>query len=90
MLNGGSWPLWRAGELVGVYYSKPYKDDIVLFFRASVVGRNPWQPNDEISHVGYFGRNELPEPMGPGVRTRIIDALDGATRIVRIIPATHA
>jgi 8-oxo-dGTP diphosphatase len=79
----------EPGELVGVY-SKPYKDDIVLFFRASVVGRNPWQPNDEISHFGYFGRNELPEPMGPGVRARIIDALDGTTGIVRIIPATHA
>jgi 8-oxo-dGTP diphosphatase len=78
----------EAGELVGVY-SKPYKDDIVLFFRASVVGRHPWQPNDEISHMGYFGRNELPEPMGPGVRTRIIDALDGTRGIVRIIPETH-
>lgn len=79
----------EAGELVGVY-SKPYKDDIVLFFRASVVGRHPWQPNDEISHMGYFGRNELPEPMGPGVRTRIVDALEGARGIVRIIPETHA
>jgi 8-oxo-dGTP diphosphatase len=78
----------ETGELVGVY-SKPYKDDIVLFFRASVVGRNPWRPNDEISHVGYFGRDELPEPMSPGVRTRIIDALDGAREIVRVIPATH-
>jgi len=79
----------EAGELVGVY-SKPYKDDIVLFFRASVVARNPWQPNDEISHVGYFGRNELPEPMGPGVHTRIIDALDGARGTVRVIPEAHA
>jgi 8-oxo-dGTP diphosphatase len=78
-----------AGELVGVY-SKPYKDDIVLFFRASVVGRNPWQPNDEISDMGYFRRSELPEPMGLGVRTRIIDALDGTAGIVRIIPVTSA
>lgn len=78
-----------TGDLVGVY-SKPYKDDIVLFIRASVVGRNPWQPNDEISDMGYFCRSELPEPMGPGVRTRIIDALDGATGIVRVIPETHA
>jgi hypothetical protein len=78
-----------AGELVGVY-SKPYKDDIVLFFRANVVGRNPWQPNDEISHMGYFGRSELPEPMGLGVRTRIIDALAGSAGIMRIIPVTPA
>jgi 8-oxo-dGTP diphosphatase len=77
----------EAGELVGVY-CKPYKDDIVLFFRAKVAGHNPWQPNDEISHVGYFGRDELPEPMGLSVRTRIIDALDGITGIVRVIPET--
>jgi ADP-ribose pyrophosphatase YjhB (NUDIX family) len=74
-------------ELVGVY-SKPYKDDIVLFFRASVVGQNPWQPNDEIAQMGYFGRNELPEPMGFVARTRIIDALDGTKGIVRVIART--
>jgi 8-oxo-dGTP diphosphatase len=78
-----------TGELVGIY-SKPYKDDLVLFFRASVVRRNPWQPNDEISQMGYFGRDELPEPMSPGVRTRIIDALDGAAGIVRVISEIHA
>ncbi|MGO9948459.1 MAG: NUDIX hydrolase [Steroidobacteraceae bacterium] len=71
--------------LVGVY-SKPLKDDLVLFFRARVLGRNQWQPNDEISEIGYFGRDDLPEPMGLGARTRIIDALDGITGIVRVIP----
>ena len=78
----------EVGELVGVY-SRPYKDDIVLFFRAREVGHNPWRPNDEISHLGYFRRDELPEPMSFGVRTRIIDALNGVTGIVRIIPETH-
>jgi ADP-ribose pyrophosphatase YjhB (NUDIX family) len=76
-----------VGELVGVY-SKPYKDDIVLFFRARVVAHHPWQPNDEIAQIGYFGRNDLPEPMGFVARTRIIDALDGITGIVRVIPET--
>jgi 8-oxo-dGTP diphosphatase len=71
--------------LVGVY-SKPLKDDLVLFFRARVLGRNQWQPNEEISAIGYFGRDDLPEPMGLGARTRIIDALDGITGIVRVIP----
>ena len=74
-------------ELVGVY-SKPYKDDIVLFFRARVVAHNPWHPNDEIAQIGYFGRDDLPEPMGLVARTRIIDALDGITGIVRVIPET--
>src|SRR5271165_129643 len=67
----------EPGALVGVY-SKPSKDDVVLFFRARVISQIPWQPDDEISHLGYFGRNELPEPMSDGVRTRIIDALEGA------------
>jgi 8-oxo-dGTP diphosphatase len=71
--------------LVGVY-CKPLKDDLVIFFRARVLGRNQWQPNDEISEMGYFGRDELPGPMGLGARTRIIDAFDGINGIVRIIP----
>src|SRR5579862_7731260 len=50
-----------AEELVGVY-SKPSKDDIVLFFRARVVTQHPWQPNEEIAQLGYFGRADLPEP----------------------------
>jgi 8-oxo-dGTP diphosphatase len=78
-----------AEELIGVY-SKPYKDDIVLFFRARVVAQNPWQPTDEITQIGYFGRDDLPQPMGLVARTRIIDALDGITGIVRVIPETAA
>jgi hypothetical protein len=76
-------------ELVGVY-SKTYKNDVVLFFRARVVAQNPWQPNDEIAQLGYFGRDELLEPMGLVARTRIIDALDGIAGIVRVMPETVA
>jgi len=74
-----------ADGLVGVY-SKPQKDDLVLFLRARVLGQIPWQPNAEISDIGYFGRDELPEPMGLGARTRILDALDGTIGVVRVIP----
>jgi 8-oxo-dGTP diphosphatase len=74
-----------AESLVGVY-CKPHKDDIVLFVRARVIAYHPWQPNGEIAQLGYFGRASLPEPMGLGARTRIIDALDGIKGIVRIIP----
>jgi 8-oxo-dGTP diphosphatase len=76
-------------ELVGVY-SKPHKNDIVLFFRAVVVAQNPWKPNDEIAQMGYFGRDDLPEPMGLLARTRIIDALNGMTGIMRVIAETAA
>jgi hypothetical protein len=62
----------------------------VLFFRARVVAHNPWQPSDEIAQIGYFGRDDLPEPMGIVARTRIIDALDGMTGIVRVMPETPA
>jgi 8-oxo-dGTP diphosphatase len=71
--------------LVGVY-AKPLKDDLVLFLRARVLRRNQWQPSDEISEMGYFGRDELPEPMGLGARTRIVDAFDGIAGILRVIP----
>ena len=74
-----------ADGLVGVY-SKPHNNDLVLFMRARVLSHHPWEPNSEISQLGYFARDELPEPMGLGVRTRIIDALDGITGIVRAIP----
>jgi 8-oxo-dGTP diphosphatase len=74
-----------ADGLVGVY-SKPQKNDLVLFLRARVLGKIPWQPNAEISHIAYFGRDDLPEPMSLGARTRILDALDGAVGVVRIIP----
>jgi 8-oxo-dGTP diphosphatase len=76
-------------DLVGVY-SKPFKDDIVLFFRARVVAHNPWQPNGEIAQLGYFSRADLPAPMGLGARIRIIDALDGMRGVVRIIPEETA
>ena len=75
-------------ELIGVY-SKTYRDDLVLFFGARIVGRNPWRPTDEISQLGYFGRNELPQPMGFVARTRIIDALDGVRGVMRVIPDTE-
>ena len=74
-----------ADALVGVY-CKPKNNDLVLFMRARVLSRQPWEPNGEISQLGYFARDELPEPMGTGVRTRIIDAFDGLTGIVRVIP----
>ena len=61
-----------------------------LSYRDRMVGRNPWQPNDEISQMDYFGRYELSKPMGLGARTRIIDALDGVTGVMRIIPRPHA
>ena len=74
----------EPGELLGVY-AKPLENDLVLSFRASVIGRTPWCPNDEIAEVGYFGRDELPEPMSAAARARVHDAFDGRLGIFRVI-----
>jgi 8-oxo-dGTP diphosphatase len=75
------------GELLGVY-AKPQQDDLVLSFRASVIGRSPWAPNDEIAELGYFGRDELPEPMSIAARTRVLDAFEGSGGIFRVVDTT--
>src|SRR5262245_58488674 len=76
----------EPGELLGVY-AKPLKDDIVLSIRARVTARHPWHPNEEIAEFGYFGSNELPDPMSEAARARIVDALEGRSGVVRIIGA---
>lgn len=45
--------LVQTGHLIGVY-AKPFNDDIVLFFTAHVLGQEAWQPDDEISELGFF------------------------------------
>lgn len=72
-----------VGALIGVY-AAPFKDDIVLFFRATVVDRVAWQPDDEIAAVGYFPREALPRPMNGRALRRIDDAFDGCTGVVRV------
>jgi ADP-ribose pyrophosphatase YjhB (NUDIX family) len=76
------------GELLGVY-AKPQEDDLVLSFRASVIGRSAWSPNAEIAELGYFGRDELPEPMSVAARTRVLDAFDGSDSIFRVVDTTE-
>ena len=74
----------EPGILVGVY-AKPDQNDVVLCFRAEVLRRNGWKPNDEISEVRYFSAAELPAQMTPAARTRIIDALEGRSGVFRVI-----
>jgi ADP-ribose pyrophosphatase YjhB (NUDIX family) len=78
--------LVRAGRLIGVY-ALPPRDDVVLFFEATVVGREPWQPNGEIVEVAFFPEDELPEPMGSRAKVRIQDAFAGLTGVVRVFDA---
>lgn len=74
----------EPGELLGVY-AKPEQDDLVLSFRANVIGRNHWQPDDEIAELGYFGRDELPEAVSAAAEARMIDAFTGQVGLFRVV-----
>ncbi|HEX8035977.1 MAG TPA: NUDIX hydrolase [Ktedonobacterales bacterium] len=73
----------KIGDLIGVY-STPAKDNVVLSFVAQVVGRSPWRPTGEIAEIGFFGRDELPQPMRQRTRERIADAFAGQRGVVRV------
>ncbi|MEM8535110.1 MAG: NUDIX domain-containing protein [Chloroflexota bacterium] len=75
--------LVQTGHLIGVY-AKPVRDDIVLFFTAHILGREAWQPDNEITEVGFFAQDQLPVPMSEPSRIRIQDAFDGRTGVYRV------
>jgi hypothetical protein len=66
-------------------YASPYRDDLVLHFRATVVDRGDWSPSDEIIDCRAFPPTELPEPMRPHTVARVKDGLSGRTGIFRIL-----
>lgn len=70
-------------RLIGIYCS-PSKDDIVLFMEADLLEQGEWQPNDEITEIGFFGWQELPSPMDTLSLQRIQDAFEGRAGILRI------
>ena len=74
----------ELGELLGVY-AKLQEDDVVLSVRARVIGGGEFVPNAEIAECGYFGRDQLPDPMTLAARSRILDALDVNCGVVRVI-----
>ncbi|MGA9769441.1 MAG: NUDIX domain-containing protein [Blastocatellia bacterium] len=74
----------KPKRLVGVY-SKPSRDDLLLFIEADLVEQGEWQPNDEISEIGFFGWKDLPSPMDALNLTRIQDAFEGKSGIVRVL-----
>lgn len=63
------------GPLLGIY-STPFKDNLVLTFEASIVGRGKWAPNSEISEYGWYAAAALPEPIRPRAHIRIQDAFE--------------
>jgi len=59
--------------LVGVY-SKPQKSEVVLTFWCHPTG-GTLGTSDEVSEVGWFAPDALPEPLLPKHRQRLLDAL---------------
>jgi 8-oxo-dGTP pyrophosphatase MutT (NUDIX family) len=72
-----------VGHLVGVY-AVPRKDDLVLCFTATIRGRDPWEPAGEITELGFYAPNALPEPTGERSLAHIRDALAGERGVVRV------
>ena len=69
--------------MVGVY-STPALDDLLILFEASLREQGTWEPSSELSHYGYFNRDELPEPLHERTRTRILDAFDHCRGVIRV------
>ena len=71
-------------RLVGIYCT-PSRDDILLFIESEIIEMGEWEPNDEISEIGFFSWNELPSPMDSKNLIRIQDAFEGRTGVVRML-----
>lgn len=71
------------GILIGVY-AAPWQDRVVLCLGATAIDRAPWEPDEEIEAIGFFGRDDLPEPMTAQMRHRINDSFDGKTGVMHV------
>ena len=76
----------RAKRLLGAY-SSTYKDDLVLSIEAEIVDRRQWQPNGEISEIGFFAKDELPQPMHLATIAWILDAFNKDVGVMRVFDA---
>jgi 8-oxo-dGTP diphosphatase len=71
----------RVSHLIGVY-AKPYRDDLVLSFHATLFSGVPRACAPEISDLVFCARDSLPD-LAFTRRIRIEDAFDGCRGIVR-------
>lgn len=64
-------------RVVGIY-SKPRKNEVVVTFLCHVAPESgPPGTSDEVSEVGWFAADALPEKFLPKHRQRLLDALSG-------------
>ena len=69
-------------------YKKPM--DSVLWFKIRLLGRDPWQPNDEIQACAFFAEDQLPEPMAFNTRTRIEDAFNAMQPALKVFDTENS
>jgi len=74
----------RVGSLISVY-SIPWKDDLVLCFRATIISRGPWSANGEIAESGFFPFDRLPQPFSRRALGRINDLRETGPCVVRVL-----
>ena len=70
-------------HLIGVY-ARPYRDDVFLFFAATLIAGNPRPCPPEISEVRFFAREELPSELAFNACVRIEDAFEKRRGVVRV------
>lgn len=78
----------RISYLIGVY-AKPYRDDLVLSFHASLISGVPQACVPEISDLVFFARDSLPD-LAFTRRIRIEDAFEGCRGIVRVFDSADS
>jgi 8-oxo-dGTP diphosphatase len=78
----------RISHLIGVY-AKPYRDDLVLSFHATLISGVPKACVPEISDLVFSARDSLPE-LAFTRRIRIEDAFDGCHGIVRVFDSAKS
>ncbi|HEX9038419.1 MAG TPA: NUDIX hydrolase [Ktedonobacterales bacterium] len=71
----------RVVRLVGVY-SKPQKNEVVLTFLCKLATDDEPSSSEEVSQVGWFAPDRLPENTLPKHRERIRDAAIGQREAV--------
>ena len=72
----------RISHLIGVY-AKPYREDLVLSFHATLISGVPQACVPEISDLVFSARDSLPD-LAFTRRIRIEDAFEGCRGIVRV------
>jgi len=79
----------RIADLIGLY-AKPYGDDLVLSFAATIASGIPRACPPEISDIRFFSRHSLPPELAFNTRIRIEDAFDRCRGIVRVFDSADS